>query len=200
MLIVHWGHRIAVLKLSFFDLVHPFLSQMPLAMRLKSSSHSSIFFCVEYGEVHSSSGFQYFIENIGMRSDHWRRQTCWDPRRGVTMADKTRWWAPKTSGGLDKRPSAELHWCPSLVSLPSNVGCCKFDKLLPNLSCWVLIWNPFYRCQRSRSDTAGCSHSLWKARGTECEDGSFIYPQPLGTVLAGLPGRPLQQLFGGSSP
>ena len=76
MLIVHWGHRIAVLKLSFFDLVHPFLSQMPLAMRLKNSSHSSIFFCVEYGEVHSSSGFQYFIENIGMRSDHWRRQTC----------------------------------------------------------------------------------------------------------------------------
>ena len=108
-------------------------------------------------------------------------------------------WQIKHGGG-HPRPRASGHWCPSLVSLPSNVGFCKFDKVLPNLSCWLLIWNPFYRCPRSRLGTAGCSHSLWKARGTECADGSFIHPQPLGTVLGGLPGRPLQQLFGDSSP
>lgn len=53
MLIDHLGHRIAVLKLSFFDLVHPFfffgssvLSQMPLAMRIKSWDPTPAYFSV----------------------------------------------------------------------------------------------------------------------------------------------------------
>lgn len=119
-----------------------------------------------------------------MRSDHWRRQTCWDP---PTWCHYGRW---NTVVGTQD-PG---HWCPSLVSLPCNVGFCEFDEVLSNLSCWLLIWN--HAAGGWGADQAQLGVPiLWKARGTECVDGSFIHPQPLGTVLGGLPGRPLQQLF-----
>lgn len=100
----------------------------------------------------------------------------------VETPDVVSLWQIKHGGGNPRpRPwlvqMASGHWCPFLVSLLSNVGFCRFDKVLSNLSCWLLIWNPFCRCRRGRPGTAGHSHSLWKVRG---EDGSFIHPQPLG--------------------